>query len=465
MKRSQIAIAVGVVVLAWVAVVPGIVGMRAEADFGKFDQDALGSSSLPISTKLASFQRGWFSSTAKTEYAISMGAQPVRLAVTHQVNQFAIPFYRWAKITHTIALVDDKGVETPLPVKLNASSDKLFFGGLSTSVAAPEIDWQNQEGLHIVGKNLNLNFHGKSGETQKYELNLPSLSAISAGTQINVNLSNLNLSGTYKDEKSATDTWKQDGHIKVDSIEATRNGNAVLKLQNLVMDTDLKDHGNNFDLVYQTKIDKSLFGDANGVVADEIHFDFSYLNLNKDGLLKIQAASKAFYEAAAKAPPVAGADVAAVAAPAAGDDSTDAKLAQKKAQMAMLMQHAGELAASSPGFRIDRFSLKTPNGEVAGTFEVNLDGKGLTPDALTGNNVMALLKEKISGKGSLTLARDVFLNAFEQKNAAAPAQRQMKENQLKMYVNQGYLKDDGKQLSLESTFGPQGVVVNGKRIM
>lgn len=462
MKRSQIAIAVGVIVLAWVAVVPGIVGMRAEAEFGKMDQDALGSSSLPISTKLASFQRGWFSSTAKTEYAISMGAQPVRLAVTHQVNQFAIPFYRWAKITHTIALVDDKGAETPLPVKLNASSDKLFFGGLSTSVAAPEIDWQNQEGLHIVGKNLNLNFHGKSGETQKYELNLPSLSATTAGTQINVNLSNLNLNGTYKDEKSATDTWKQDGHIKLDSIEAARNGNAFLKLQNLVMDTDLKDHGNNFDLVYQTKIDKSLFGDANGVVADDIHFDFSYLNLNKDGLLKIQAASKAFYEAAAKAPPVAGAGVAAVAAP---DDSTDAKLAQKKAQMAMLMQHAGELAASSPGFRIDRFSLKTPNGEVAGTFEVNLDGKGLTPDALTGDNVMALLKEKISGKGSLTLARDVFLNAFEQKNAAAPAQRQMKENQLKMYVNQGYIKDDGKQLSLESTFGPQGVVVNGKRIM
>ncbi|AMP00423.1 hypothetical protein CAter10_2827 [Collimonas arenae] len=229
------------------------------------------------------------------------------------------------------------------------------------------------------------------------------------------------------------------------------------------MDTDLKDHGNNFDLVYQTKIDKSLFGDANGVVADDIHFDFSYLNLNKDALLKIQAASKAFYEDMAKTQPAAGADAAAVAA--AGDDSTDAKLAQQKAHMAVLMQHAGELVASSPGFRIDRLSLKTPNGDVAGNFEVNLDGKGLAPDALKGDNVMALLKERISGKGSLTLARDVFLNAFEQKNAAAPAQRQMKENQLKMYVDQGYIKDDGKQLSLESTFGPQGVAINGKRIM
>ena len=463
MKRSQIAIAVGVVVLAWVAVVPGLVGMRAEAELSKIDQATLNSSSLPVTAKLASFQRGWFSSTAKTEYAIAMGPQPIRLAVTHQINQFAIPFYRWAKITHTITLVDDKGVETPLPVKLDASSDKLFFGGFSTNIAAPEIDWKNEEGLHVVGKNLTLNFHGKSGETQKYELNLPSLSATTAATQLNFNLSNLNLSGTYKDEKSATDTWKQDGRIKLDSVEATRNGSAFLKLQNLVMDTDLKDHGNNFDLVYQTKIDKSLFGDANGVVADDIHFDFSYLNLNKDALLKIQAASKAFYEDMAKTQPAAGADAAAVAA--AGDDSTDAKLAQQKAHMALLMQNAGELVANSPGFRVDRLSLKTPNGDVAGTFEVNLDGKGLAPDALKGDNVMALLKERISGKGSLTLARDVFLNAFEQKNAAAPAQRQRKESQLKMYVDQGYIKDDGKQLSLESTFGPQGVAINGKRIM
>ncbi|AIY40537.1 hypothetical protein LT85_1379 [Collimonas arenae] len=459
MKRSQLAIAVGaVLVVAWVAVVPGIIGMNAEAEMNKNAGDALSTSSFPVTAKLESFQRGWFSSTAKVDYNFLSAPQPIHLVVEHHINQFAIPFYRWAKITHTITMLDDKGVATPLPFNIDASTDKLFFGGFSSKFSAADVDWKSKDGLHIAGKQLALKIGGKTGEELQYEINVPSLTATVTDGLLNINLAGLNLDGNYKDEKSAADTWKQYGHIKLDNIDATKNGVTLLKLRDLAIDTDLKDHGESFDLLYQAKADKSTFGDA--FSADDIRVDFSYLNLNKDALLKLQTASKAFYLEASKTP------VAATAGAVTDEANMNAQLAKQKAYMSAMMKQVGGFITSSPGFKVDRFSLKTPNGDVAGTLEAHLDGKDFPLEALGGDNVMALLKERFSGKGSLNAARDVFVNAVDKKNTIPEAQqRQMKESQLKMLVDKGFVKDDGKRLSLESTFGPQGVAINGKRVM
>ncbi|MEO6919108.1 MAG: DUF945 family protein [Collimonas sp.] len=461
MKRSQLAIAVSAaLVVAWIAVVPGLVGIKAETEMSKNTEDALTSSSFPVTAKLESFQRGWFSSTAKIDYTVFSAAQPIHLVVDNHINQFAIPLYRWAKVTHTIAMLDDKGVSAPLPFNIDASTDRLFFGGFSSKLSAADVDWKNKEDLHIVGKQLALKVSGKAGGKLQYEISVPSLTATTVAGLININLVNLNVNCSYTDEKTATDTWKQQGHIQLDNIKVTKNGATYLQLQNLAMDTNARDHGENLDLVYQTKIDKSTFGDTGAFNAEDIHLDFSYLNLNKVALLKLQAASKAFYLEASKAP-----------AAATADADINAQLSKQKAYVSALMKQAGGFITSSPGVKVDRFSLKTPNGDVAGTLEAHLEGKDFPVEALGGDNVMALLKERFSGKGSLNVARDVFLNASDKKNTTPEAlqlqstQRQMKENQLKMLVDKGFVKDDGKHLSLESTFGPQGVQINGKHVM
>ena len=93
---------------------------------------------------------------------------------------------------------------------------------------------------------------------------------------------------------------------------------------------------------------------------------------------------------------------------------------------------------------------------------------------------MRLLKTRLSGKLSVNAPRALVLDAF---GGSAPAlagptasadleqeqmttlKRQMIDAQINNFAEQGYVKDDGKQLMLESIFSPQGIQVGAKKMM
>ena len=109
--------------------------------------------------------------------------------------------------------------------------------------------------------------------------------------------------------------------------------------------------------------------------------------------------------------------------------------------------------------------MKTAEGNISGKAEFNVDGKNFNAQEISITNIGELLKSRISAKASLNVGRNVFIQGFEDKAGDLNQQRQMKEGMLKAWVQQGYVKDNGTDLSLESTYSAQGLMVNGKQIM
>lgn len=436
-----------ITLLAWVLVVPGVVGMQAEAELNLSEKNTISTIALPITTRPAIFVRGWFFSVAKSDYIVKLGTQNLHLAVEHHINQFAIPFYRWAKVTHSVAVINDQGMAAPLPLHLIASTDKLFFGGYATHITAPEIDLNHVLGWHLKANNVSVNIKGVSNQSQQVELTVPSMTVSNDANLFYSNLTNLNFSASSSGDQTATGVWEQQGNFKFEKIETGNNGKPMMSMNNFMMAEELKDRGANVDVIYHTKVGRSVIGDTSQMTADDIHFDFSYTNLNKDGLLKLRTAAREFTD----------------------EDQTLSPMEQANQQLARIdtiLKQSSGLLASSPGFKIDQFSLTTPHGVVAGTMQVSFNGSGISPNQLSSTTFPELMKQRISGKATLNVARDVFMQATDNKNPAqAINQQQLKAAQLKAFVDQGYVKDDGKQLTMESSFGPQGLLINGKRIM
>ena len=468
-KPTKISAAIlALVAVGWLAVVPGIVGMRAEEEMKKIAQNSSEQGSLPIKTQLISFQRGWFSSEAKTDYVVMLGTIPMHFMVEHHINQIAIPFYRWAKISHTINVVSDDGKESTLPFNVIASSDRLFFGGYSTLISAPTIHWENADGIGVMGSNLSLKLVGSIDHPIDYEASIPSLSVTTASDMFKFNLTNLSTSGHNSADQSPTARWEQHAHFALEAIDASQNGADVFSMHNIDLNADLNDNDKMIDVIYKTKIASTSIGNpkqatagAPAFAAQDIKVDFSYVNLNKEALLNLK---KAIQELNKESLRNAGnADAANSAAQAALDPLQNQQ--QQLAQANQLLQKSGDLIRSSPSIRLDQFSMKTAEGNISGKAEFNVDGKNFNAQEISITNIGELLKSRISAKASLNVGRNVFIQGFEDKAGDLNQQRQMKEGMLKAWVQQAYVKDNGTDLSLESTYSAQGLMVNGKQIM
>lgn len=478
MKRRNIALAAcGTLVAAWVLVVPGLVGMYAAADM---DQTTLElqqlASKYPLTVKVEQFRRGWFSSSVTSRYTMNGSAAGV--VVRHDINQFAIPFYRWAMVTHTISSMDQDGVVKPLPFVIDAHSRRAFFGGMATTVLVPDLNWHGDGGFRMSGKNLALRSTGKLGGLQEVEFQLP---ALEIGIQ-NETIKLTKLSIDASSQTGAADTtWVQQARIKLEGLEATGANGKSLRLTNTLMNVDMKDHGEKVDLIYQTKSDQGVFGATNAADAasfNDFHLDFSYNNLNKAALLKLNALGREYYANAAKAMVTQSATDAE--SPDAGVDNSGENPALRAATQKALYDGATLLLSGSPGFKVDRLSLTTGSGRIDGALEINFDGRDLMPETFRKDFGMTLLKTRLSGKLSVNLPRALVLDAFGGTAPAVAAtteshdleqdqmitlKRQMIDSQISNYVEQGYLKEDGKQLMLESIFSPQGIQVGGKKMM
>lgn len=440
-------------VLAVVAVLalPALVGMNAEAQLRQAELNLIKEGSLPISVKPIYFHRGWFSSDARSEYTMMLGTQAVRFNVNHHINQFVIPFYRWAKINHEVTHLEFGDTNITLPDKLSISTDKLFFGGFATHLSAANITIGSDEAAKFILSNPNIDMTVSPDHAQQFEMTIPTLSLVGPANSGTLNLVNLVINGS-NGANSASDTpWHQHSQAKLDVIELTSKGVSAFALHNISMNADLKDRGANIDMIYQTSIQHSEFGDDSGVKANDIHLNFSYLNLNKSGLLKLEAAIKAMN--------------ATQAGQMEASDTAAQRARLVKEQLDAVLKQSTDMFSSSPSFSIDQFNMKTAFGDVDGKMEVHFNGDQFDAQQINSDNVVQIVKARTFGVASLNVARTIFMHTSASADKNTAMQQQLKENMLRMYVGQGYIVDDGRTLSVDARFGPQGVEVNGKHIM
>jgi hypothetical protein len=133
MKTTKlVALTAAGLVLGWVLLLPGIVGVRTE-DKIRNDIDSLQQNKLmPWTVKVDHYDRGWFGSSARVSYSVPVAGQLLRFAVDYKVNQFAVPLQRWARTDYTITPLDATGNGSGSPLPIEAWSIKTFWGRTDT---------------------------------------------------------------------------------------------------------------------------------------------------------------------------------------------------------------------------------------------------------------------------------------------------------------------------------------------
>lgn len=448
MQTRKVAVLVAsTVVLGWVLVVPGLVGVRSEEkirqDIDKLQQSTL----LPLTAKVDSYERGWFSSSARVSYSLPLAGQLLRFAVDYQVNQFAIPFLRWARTDYTITPLNANGVASGAALALEAYSIKTFLGRIDTTLKAADLQWSRAEGEVVGIRNLLGNISTEEGKPLQYKLSLAAINLRSPlpsapGSELQLLANNLQMEGHGADAATAKDSWQMDSQQKLESLEVLLNKTSLARLDGLALDAAIQDKGSTVDMTYHSRVEKGQFGPINHALAlKEVRMDFSYLNINKQGYTDWQRKVNQFYASA-------------------GSVSNPA-LEQAAAET--MLKSASSLLASSPAIRIDQLGFQTDKGGLRSSMELRFDGNGMPAGELAVQNIQPLLHERLSGKANLQLDRGLLSDLVAQMSGtAANAQSaQMLEAGIHSAVQQGWLSDNGQRLNADFSFNRDGASLNG----
>ena len=448
MQTRKVAVLVAsTVVLGWVLVVPGLVGVRSEEkirqDIDKLQQTTL----LPLTVKMDAYERGWFSSSARVSYSLPLAGQLLRFAVDYQVNQLAIPFLRWARTDYTITPLDAKGAASGAALALEAYSIKTFLGRTDTTLKAADLQWKGAEGNAVGVRNLLANISTEEGKPLQYKLSLAALNMSgplrsAPGSELQLLANNLQMEGHGANAVSAKDSWQMDSQQKLESLEVLLNKTSLARLDGLALEAAIQDKGSTMDMSYHSRITKGQFGLVNHALAlKEVRMDFSYLNINKQGYADWQHQLGQFY--------------------ARADNTSDAALEQAAGEA--MLKSASSLLASSPAIRIDQLGFQTDKGGLRSSMELRFDGNGMPAGELAVQNIQLLLHERLSGKAKLELDRGLLSDLVAQMSGtAANAQSaQMLEAGIHSAVQQGWLSDNGQRLNADFSFNRDGASLNG----
>jgi uncharacterized protein YdgA (DUF945 family) len=445
--KKVVVLATSVVVLGWVLVVPGLVGVRSEEkirqDIDKLQQSTL----LPLTVKVDAYDRGWFSSSARVSYSLPLAGQVLRFAVDYQVNQFAIPFLRWARTDYTITPLNANGVASGAALALEAYSIKTFLGRIDTTLKATDLQWNSADGNAVGMRNLLANISTEEGKPLQYKLSLAAISVRSplpagAGSELQLVANNLQAEGHSAQATTAKDNWQMDSQQKLEALEVSLDKTSLARLNGLGFDATIQDKGSTVDMTYHSRAEKGQFGPINHALAvKEVSIDFSYLNINKQGYADWQHKINQFYASAG-----------GVSNPALEQAAGEA-----------MLKSASSLLVSSPAIRIDQFGFQTDKGGLHSSMELRFDGNGMPAGELAVQNIQSLLHERLSGKANLQLDRALLSDLVAQMSGtAANAQSaQMLEAGIHSAVQQGWLSDKGQRLSADFSFNRDGASLNG----
>lgn len=445
--RKVAVLAAAAVVLGWVLVVPGVVGVRSEEkirqDIDKLQQTTL----LPLTVKVDAYERGWFSSSARVSYSLLLAGQVLRFAVDYRVNQFAIPFQRWARTDYTITPLNANGAAAGAALALEAYSVKTFLGRIDTTLKATDLQWSRAAGEVVGMRNLLANISTEEGKPLQYKLSLDAINLRSPmpsapGSELQLLANKLQMEGHGANAATAKDSWQMDSQQKLESLEVLLNKTSRARLDGLALDAAIQDKGSTMDMSYRSRIAKGQFGLVNQALAlKEVRMDFSYLNINKQGYADWQHQVGQFYARAGSA--------------------SNAALEQAAGEA--MLKTASSLLASSPAIRIDQLGFQTDKGGLRSSMELRFDGNGIPAGELAIQNIQPLLHERLSGRANLQLDRGLLSEIVAQMSGSAvnAQSANMLDASIRSAVQQGWLNDNGHLLSADFSFNRDGASLNG----
>lgn len=447
MKTAKVAalLASGAV-LGWVLIVPAIVGVHTE-DKIRHDIDSLQQSRmLPWKVTVDNYERGWFASSARVSYSLPVAGQVLRFAVDYKVNQFAVPFWRWARTDYTITPLDATGSPAGGPLALEAYSIKTFWGRTDTTLHADELNWGATDGNAVSMRKLLASISTEEGKPMQYKLSMAGFSLRSPLPQgsgvLQLVAANLQADGHQASATTAKDSWQMDSKQKLESLELLVDNNSIMRMGGIGVDASMQDKGSTVDMVYRSRAEKAQLGPINHAFGvKEVRMDFSYVNINKQGYADWQSRSSQLYANA-------------------GSMST---AALEQAAADALLKSAGSLLGSSPAFRIEQLGFQTDKGMLRSTLELRFDGNGMPAGELTVQTLLPLLRDRLGGKASVQLDRGLLNEIAAQAGGidAAGQSAQMVEASIHSAVQQGWLSDNGQRLNADFSFSRDGASLNG----
>ncbi|BBF86989.1 hypothetical protein DLM_3399 [Aquitalea magnusonii] len=438
MKAIKISAALlGLAVVGWCGIAPGIVGMRYEekmrGDFATMSDKAGGSM-----LSLQQFDRGWFSSTAKVHLKLPIGGQMQVLQLDYKIKQLPLPFMRWSRTDISFTPLDEQG-KPGIPLPLTLQSIRNTNGSNDSHLTGHDVIVNNAAGTFTFS--IEGSAHTRKGEPVSFDLTLPKFSFQAASTGSNglaVRLNDLKLNGKLSTFNTPDVPWTSQLEQQMGEVTVLAGSTPLFQFGPSHMTIKLDDKGGNFDLSYLTHLNtlKMSLPGQQPLELDNIDMDYSYGNLNKRALIAWQADSVALASRA---------------------DLRNNPAAMQQESMALLTKHMGALLAQSPSFNLQRLSMHMPKGSIQGSFSIGFDGSGVKPADITLPWLATQGQQRSTLQASLAVER-TLLDALA-PSAQAKAQAEM---MLTQWQTQGLIKNDGKVISTKLLFDRTGVKANGQ---
>lgn len=454
MRKSILAgAALAVAAGAWAAA-PYATGMWAEKAF-KDNLEAF-SAHPQVDLRLASYDRGWTRSRARTELTFHAPEESVTFGLRHRIQHgptFSMPAL--ARIT-----------TTPLIPEERAETVAFYFGDRPPLKTELRIGLTGAQHLTLSSPAFHGPVHSKPGTSLDWQ-GLSGEADISAGhdrVSLQLKAPGLKVSGsdgsmTFKGlaartrmHKAAEHLWLGDSHIELDQLDLDvpnreQGGRIRVQVRTIRGEQTLAD-GQAEDLLRVTggwgfqsaRVDGREFSD--GALALELH------NVDKGAYRDLQKRARALQ----------------------ADDLSQEELAQRN--LALFQELLPRFLARSPQLKITRLSLETGDGRLEGTADATYRGD---PEATALPPAPAMLLQRVTAHGRLTMDKALLTTILrasaenklaarkgvdpEQAREMAPRMAQM---QMGMLQGMGVLEAKGDHYTVEASWEEGSVTVNGR---
>lgn len=283
MKKNLVT-AVVVFVAAAGVVTPYFFGGKTELLFRQqIDRLALNDEQ---NIRVVNYQRGWFSSTATTEYS-SDTQQTIRLH--HKITHGPWGALGFAKVVTTPDPQSfDKSLPSPLfTLVTKVSFLRTYYGTLS--VPAFDLTWGNHGELHWKG--LESSYSLKLGGQQSLDLTAPEL--LLKGNDINIFLQGIHLTGSgnlpdMRDKKALHHNWANTALLEVKQAQLGMNRNPPITTA-IRFQSDIQDEKQTGFMGWRNQLSLTIEAPefkASGI--DQLHLELQLSHIAKTAMLKLQ---------------------------------------------------------------------------------------------------------------------------------------------------------------------------------
>ncbi|MBV8250258.1 MAG: YdgA family protein [Comamonas sp.] len=416
----------------------------------KWSQDGL-------KVQITSYERGAFSSTAKTVWTLERGDEPLQFTAEHQISHGPLPLGHAAEIHTRFNLPDDTDAavktalngRSPLEVETKlgwnrSSSNVMTSPAISAKVSDSDMQWGGM----------------------KIDWNMPADMKAAKGTANFAALQFKDEEGSFSMDKANMrfDVKQPEGQqfwtgpfaltiAKLETRKQEEDKASTSSFEGISMDSDTVLKGDVVEMIFKSGIKSAKLDDKK---ADDLALDMAFRNVDAGWINQVMEMAKR------QSPLNAAKD---------GDDAEDGDDGAAGHDLrGQLTKTVAQALARKPAIEITRLSMRTPEGVSEFGAAVEYLGDGQNMSRLLKDvklSLKAQLPQPVLDSFMLSRKRRSLIATLDDENdypaeeieAAAKAQAQSSLDNLKA---QGVFEDKGGMLSTLIVYANGEFQVNGK---